>query len=297
MVRADRKRRESAEKAPGKEYERIVAEIHRQFADGVTVTEDEKILGKSGEERQIDVVLRGRVSVYPVIIIVDCKDYKRKVGIQRVDEMIGKIDDVRASAGIIVSDSGFSKKAIARARKDGRVQLSSVVNVKNQRLRARPLVPFVCDFRRPRMRLEVRGSSRIGFAIDPRLETETYNRFMEMWNAGELSDALGEHSLVEVLHDTPDLLVEVEYFYEVQRRLFFKRLPLEEGTGIYDAVTGSFSTRGFKLAAIDFMDVEANWQKVSDDAIPQATFHFVALDMFPTKLWGEAYSRGSAPAR
>lgn len=76
----------TSQKAPGKEYETIVPQIHRQFADGATAEENVKLVGKSGEERQIDVLLTGRVSVSPVMIIVDRKDYARRIGIQGVDE-------------------------------------------------------------------------------------------------------------------------------------------------------------------------------------------------------------------
>lgn len=39
---------------PGKEYEEIVAAIHREFGRDATVTEDVKLMGKSGKERQIE---------------------------------------------------------------------------------------------------------------------------------------------------------------------------------------------------------------------------------------------------
>lgn len=104
----------------------------------------------------------------------------------------------------------------------------------------------------------MRGSAKIPFSIDAQFQADLYDRFIEKWNAGELNDELGEHSYVEVLQDTLDLRVEVEYIYQVQRRLFFRRLPLEEGAGIYNASTGTFTTRGFRVPAIDFVEVEAN---------------------------------------
>ncbi|MBC7804688.1 MAG: hypothetical protein H7145_00870 [Akkermansiaceae bacterium] len=46
---------------------------------------------------------------YPLLIIIECKDYKCRVEIGKVDELIGKIDDVGAARGILVSDSGENR--------------------------------------------------------------------------------------------------------------------------------------------------------------------------------------------
>lgn len=58
---------------PGKEYEEIVAAIHREFGRDATVQEDVKVTGKSGKERQIDILIDGEVNVFPIRVIVDAK--------------------------------------------------------------------------------------------------------------------------------------------------------------------------------------------------------------------------------
>lgn len=66
---------------PGKEYEKIVAAIHRQFAGDANVTENEIITGKSGQPRQIDVSIRTIVDgAYTILVVIDCKNYKRRGG-------------------------------------------------------------------------------------------------------------------------------------------------------------------------------------------------------------------------
>lgn len=123
--------------APGKEYEQIVASVYRQVAGDGTVTENEKIQGKSGKPRQIDVAVRREVDGQPELTVIECKDYATRVGIGRVDELIGKIQHVKATYGILASDSGFTEDAIIRTDDDPRITLVSVHDSKNSKLRSK----------------------------------------------------------------------------------------------------------------------------------------------------------------
>jgi Restriction endonuclease len=116
----------------GKEFERIVASIHRQFDGQATITENELING-----RQIDVSIRKIVAGYKNLIILECKDYKRKVEVGKVDELIGKMQAVKASQAILISDSGFTKGAIKRASEDGYVQLCSFIDSNNSNIKTK----------------------------------------------------------------------------------------------------------------------------------------------------------------
>lgn len=120
----------------GKEYERIVASIYRQFSGDAIIKENEIING-----RQIDVTIRNHVAGHECLIIVECKDYNRSVEVSKVDSIIGVMEDVRASLSVIVSDSGFTKGALERAQNNGRVKLVSVIDTLNSKLRSRITVP------------------------------------------------------------------------------------------------------------------------------------------------------------
>jgi len=87
---------------PGLGYEKIVAGIYRQFAGTAEVIENEKVRGRSGRLRQIDVALHTTIVGNPLLVVIECKDYGRRVGIERVDGLIGKINDggAPASGGI-----------------------------------------------------------------------------------------------------------------------------------------------------------------------------------------------------
>lgn len=129
-----------------KRYEALTAEIIRKFSENAEVTLDRKIPGKSGRLRQVDVDVRSSVAGQEIFIAFECKYYKRRVGIGTVDEVIGKIDDINAQIGVIVSDSGFDAGAIARAKDHGRIQLCQLVDSSQGWLRSKLSVPLVVSF-------------------------------------------------------------------------------------------------------------------------------------------------------
>lgn len=267
---------------PGREYEQIVAAIHRQFAGDARIVEDETIRGRSGKPRRIDVAIRTAIdSVYPVLVVVECKDYKKRVGIDKVDELIGKIDDVQAVMGVLVSNSGFSDDAVRRAAQDVRIQLASVVDVENEKVRAGVAIPVIHDFRAPEFQISLSVSGKRQFEVDAAFIAGLQRRFLEKWNDGILNDELREHEYTEVVQDDPDLTVSVTFHYKVKRRLFYGMVKLVRAKGIVNVTTGTFKTSGFTTERVSAADVEKNWQRVDESKIPFAVITVMALDIFP----------------
>ncbi len=267
---------------PGKEYERIVAAIHRQFAGDAKVTENETITGKSGQPRQIDVAVHSSINgAYPLLIILECKDYKRPVGIGQIDELVGKIDDVGAITGVLVSNSGFTEDAVKRAKQDVRIQLASVVDVENEKVRTRLAIPVICDYRAPEMRFTVNVSAMRQFVMDEALMTEIKRKFIELWNNGGLEDELGDHHHTETFRNERDLNVTVTYEYRVKRRLFYGPVKLIRTQGILNVTQDTYQTSHFTTDMIDAVDVEQNWQRVDENNTPFAVIIMMARDMFP----------------
>src|SRR5713101_2183236 len=71
--------------------------------------------------REIDVLLLSNVAGYPVRIAIECKNEKDPVGIQRIDEFLGKLNDVGIppSHAVFVSPVGYTGPALERAAKAG----------------------------------------------------------------------------------------------------------------------------------------------------------------------------------
>jgi len=104
-----------------REYEEAVyEECERVFHfKGAEIIKNTQIVGHiSGSKRQIDVLVKLHQRDDTICsIVVECKQYAKKIDIKTIDSFIGFLKDVEAQRGILVSDKGFTKGAIARAHK------------------------------------------------------------------------------------------------------------------------------------------------------------------------------------
>ena len=72
--------------------------------------------GLSGYEHQIDVVYRFKIWMTEILVIVECKQYEKKVGVDDLLEFKSRIEDLRAHKGIFVTSSDYQSGAIEFAR-------------------------------------------------------------------------------------------------------------------------------------------------------------------------------------
>lgn len=109
------------QEAKWKRFEKLVYEIQKSFA-GTTasVTLNDHIMGvDSGTERQIDVSIRQQVSQFPILVIIDCKDYAEPIDVVDMGAFVTFTTDVRANKGVMVSSNGFTTAAIRIAKNAG----------------------------------------------------------------------------------------------------------------------------------------------------------------------------------
>lgn len=92
-------------------FERLVAAIHRVAGEGADVRWNEKIGG-----RQFDVTIRFRHGLYDYLTVIECKDYKGQVPVEKVEAFVTKSADVRAHSAVMASTSGFQEGAEQVAR-------------------------------------------------------------------------------------------------------------------------------------------------------------------------------------
>ncbi len=110
---------------PGwRQFEKLIADIQTQLVPDGEVEHDVKIEGKSGALRQCDVVVRHKIGLCPILVVFECKDNTKPVDVGMVDAFVGKLDDVAASKGVLVSTSGFQSGARRRAAKANILLLS-----------------------------------------------------------------------------------------------------------------------------------------------------------------------------
>ena len=97
-------------------YEKAVAAVQAMMDPNSKVEHNVQIPDRDGIKRQFDVVVRGNIGGVTMLIVIECKDQKRKVGIPAIEAFYAKSRSVRANMPIFVSRSGFTKSAIIKAK-------------------------------------------------------------------------------------------------------------------------------------------------------------------------------------
>ena len=67
------------------QLEQIVASIQRTIAPEAKVTHNERVRGRSGQLRQLDVTVRQTVGSENLLIVLECKVLRRPVTIKEVE--------------------------------------------------------------------------------------------------------------------------------------------------------------------------------------------------------------------
>ncbi|MBE7156918.1 MAG: restriction endonuclease [Rhodospirillales bacterium] len=94
-------------------FEKLVASLHE--TGEVTVQHNVTLPGRSGAERQIDVLVRHRQGLYEHLIVIECKYWNKNVQRLHVDALATTVREVGASRGVIFSTKGFQSGAVAQA--------------------------------------------------------------------------------------------------------------------------------------------------------------------------------------
>lgn len=102
-----------------KAYERVVMnELSARYPDA-TVRADVRLPGYlSGTSRQIDVLVDETLAEQTILTAVDAKHHARPIDVKQVEEFLGMLQDIRVDRGILVTQTGYSEAALARAFRD-----------------------------------------------------------------------------------------------------------------------------------------------------------------------------------
>jgi hypothetical protein len=122
------------------DFQRLVFLIQHQLADGATVTES-KLLPDihSGRLVEVDIVVQGNIADVYVVVGIECTSGKRPATVEWVNETVGKHADLHVDKTVLVSASGFSTEALAKAAKHN-IEAISLVEAKK-----RDWVGWLCD--------------------------------------------------------------------------------------------------------------------------------------------------------
>ena len=105
----------------GKEYEEFVQSVQNIILQGYSELQNIKfernvfLKGKSGVEREFDVVATYVYNNIPHTLIIECKDYKKKISLEKLDALQGKMLDFPKFEAMLVSKSGFQTGVLQKA--------------------------------------------------------------------------------------------------------------------------------------------------------------------------------------
>ena len=103
-------------RAKGRIVEQIAAWMH--WSPDVTVATNVRLPSRTGErKREIDVLISRQIAGYPIYIVIECKNEEKAIGVGKIDEFVGKLQDIHIPVqhGIYVSASGYTQGAVERA--------------------------------------------------------------------------------------------------------------------------------------------------------------------------------------
>lgn len=78
-----------------------------------------EVSGKSGHRHQFDAMMSLTCLGTRIVIVIECKYYKDRVGIEDVLEFSARLEDVAAHKGIMVTPKGYTDGALKTAESKG----------------------------------------------------------------------------------------------------------------------------------------------------------------------------------
>jgi hypothetical protein len=125
----------------GKEYEELAAIVIRSLDPGAVVETGEWTERPDGG-RELDVAIRGTEDGNDRLVLIACKDSGRPAGVDIVNALKSKRQDLGADGAMIYSNSGFTTPALTKAARVG-IDTASAVAAGDDEVRVRLFREFV----------------------------------------------------------------------------------------------------------------------------------------------------------
>jgi len=269
-----------------KRFEKLAYEIQKEFAGNATVTLDDSIRGiDSKVPRQIDISVRQNIGQYPILVVIDCKDYKEPLDVKDVEEFSGLVRDVRANKGALISSNGFSEAAVNVAKTHG-IDTFRLLDTESIDWGSYVAVPALLE--RTFVSGVTLGFSATGRIVIPYDGKELANLPLystdgtslgtaksivaAKWDNQEIPHEPGKYEvivgkgLIVTFHDVTST-VEVSATVSAAREFLLGPIPVSV-RGLQDAQNGSIITRELRTAMIDFSAIARGevpgWTRIED---------------------------------
>jgi hypothetical protein len=213
------KNRKSESAIKGRIVEMIVASLHED--SGLIIEQNVRLpsLLNPKRKREIDVLLSGTISGYPIRIAIECKNYKSIIDAPKIDAFVGKLQQIGIPSqhGVFVSAQGFTSGAIDRAKEAGITPLV-LTGLTSNRLAAELfsavqsvvyLLPEITTIQVKSNLKEIPGIGFLWFLYDKerKMRGSVQDLVWKMWIEGTIKPVMGETEIdVPVPEDWQNLI-------------------------------------------------------------------------------------------
>ena len=291
----------------GKPYETLVGLISQALHPGATVDVGQWVEGPDGE-REIDVSIKGVIDGAETFILVECKDWKKEVGIGTIDAVDSRRRDLGADKTIVVANGGFTDPALTKARRTDITCMSALAE-------GNDLVRFVLYREFLAKRLSVTGDSchvvhgalteSTPLDLDGveyqglKLKAWMRDRSIHLLRENELATTIKElvafNPSEEFLHfGKPIPVIGIEMILECKRAWLVQTVKEDVSKGMYDHIKQVLLIPNKEFWSLEFDN--RNWKEITPEIeprseIPPGTFQ-LHFDLFQPLFGDES---GAAP--
>ena len=108
----------------GNDYEKFVQKLQQALLNSEELTKqknieikrNKKITDNSGIEREFDLYWEYELAGIEYKTVIECKNYKSKISVDKIDALIGKIKDIPDLKPVFATKTGYQKGAETKAR-------------------------------------------------------------------------------------------------------------------------------------------------------------------------------------
>jgi len=255
-----------------KEFEQLVYQLQQQLSGDAEVILDATLPGEDSKvNRQIDILVKRSVGQYPIVIVMECKDYKRPVDVKEVEAFATKLKDVKAHKGALVSGKGFSQAALETAKRYG-IDMFRFVDTQSTNWKAYASIPASVErilFQAMQFRFSNFTEIPIVF-INPAEEANIFSPqkeslgvlkdlMIKKWINNEIPRTAGTH-IIEIINGgyvgTPEHLcsVTIHGVAHIERKVFYGPLPVDF-VGLKNEHNGGVLTRSFTTEMLNMTEL------------------------------------------
>jgi hypothetical protein len=264
----------------GKPYETLVGLIAKALHPDAVVEVGEWVEGPDGE-REIDVSIKGAIDGKDTFILVECKDWKRDVGIGTIDAIDSKRRDLGADRTIVVAN-GFTDPALAKAHRTDITCMSALAE-------GNDLIRFVLyrEFIAKRLsvtgdscqvvhgtlaeptsldldRVEYRGLKLKAWMRDRSIQLLRENEFATM-----IKDLVAFNPSEEFLHfGKPIPINGIEMILECKRAWLVQTVKEDVSKGMYDHIKQVLLIPDKEFWSLEFDN--RNWKEITPEIEPRS---------------------------